>query len=417
MTTTSTLADHGGPDAQAKRVGEGTNTRNSQSGNGTQRRGAVAGPKGLNGQVERDTQRLVAVEPPAPQLAIHQSATNVSTPVGDLNGGDHGPSDTQSATVAAPTPLGPARPPSSPMTRSLDLADPLLALAADVVDDLEKVRIANTNRLAQLTRDQPDKDGLERGFGLTHDHPDVARLAALVNALAKAEHDAVLNLQRMVRQHPLGPWIKQAKGVGEKQAARLLAAIGDPYWNDLHNRPRLVSELWAFCGYAVHKLPVSQVRLDAHNYNAGGEFAGGSPDQTTRDTHINTVGTAVTRQRGMKSNWSPTAKMRAYLIAESCKKTAVRAPCIKANDTDDDYAIHNIGCRCSPYRVLYDHGRKKYADATHKLECKRCGPTGKPAAIGSPLSAGHKQSRALRFVAKTLLKDLWHEAKRLHQEA
>ena len=43
------------------------------------------------------------------------------------------------------------------------LADPTLAMCADVVDDLEKVRIANENRLRQLT------DTTDRGHGLTID--------------------------------------------------------------------------------------------------------------------------------------------------------------------------------------------------------------------------------------------------------
>ena len=141
----------------------------------------------------------------------------------------------------------------APMWSSPGLADPLLALAADILDDLERVRISNENRLRQLTRDQADSDGIERGFGLDVTHPDVARLAALVQMLGDAEHQATLNLQRIMRKHPLGPWVRNTKGIGEKQGARLIAAIGDPYWNTLHDRPRTVSELWAYCGYHVIK--------------------------------------------------------------------------------------------------------------------------------------------------------------------
>ena len=139
------------------------------------------------------------------------------------------------------------------MSPTPGLADPLLALAADILDDLERVRISNENRLRQLTRDQADSDGIERGFGLDATHPDVARLAALVQMLGDAEHQATLNLQRIMRKHPLGPWVRNTKGIGEKQGARLIAAIGDPYWNTLHDRPRTVSELWAYCGYHVIK--------------------------------------------------------------------------------------------------------------------------------------------------------------------
>ena len=86
--------------------------------------------------------------------------------------------------------------------------------------------------------------------------------------------------------------------------------------------------------------------------------------------------------------------MRAFLVAESC---------IKQSGT--------------PHRAVYDATRAKYADALHAAECIRCGPKGKPAPIGSPLSDGHKHARALRAVAKEVLKELWREARRIHEEA
>jgi len=214
------------------------------------------------------------------------------------------------------------------------LADPFLALAADVLDDAERTHIANANRLRQLTRSATDKDGEERGFGLDESHPDVARLAALVGLLAKVEHDATLNLQRHMRRHPLGPWCKAQHGIGEKQAARLLAAIGDPYWNTLYDRPRTVSELWAYCGY--------------------------KPGQK--------------RQKGVKSNWSAAAKMRAYLIAEKVMMLG-----------------HPV------YRPLYD-ARRDHTALTNPEWTK-----------------GHSHNDALRIVAKEILADLWREAKRIHE--
>jgi hypothetical protein len=286
------------------------------------------------------------------------------------------------------------------------LTDPLLMLAADVLDDLERVRIANENRLRQLTRSTEDSDGAERGFGLTLDHPDVARLAALVEGLATAEHQAELNLNRHMRKHALGPWVKQAHGVGDKQAARLIAAVGDPYWNDLHNRPRTVSELWAYCGY--HVLPAGQITSGTQVQSAGGtktstgqvssdtqvlraHGSNGSSDQRPGDTQNLSVGVAASRSRGSKMNWSPDAKMRAHLVAVSIVKAG------------------------GPYREVYDKTRAKHADRVHLVDCKRCGPAGKPALIGSPLSDGHKHARALRVTAKEVLKDLWRESKRLHE--
>lgn len=300
-------------------------------------RAGVDGPHVPDGQWQFDTHTPRAIGDP-----------NIHT--GHLQGDPH----LTSAGVEQ-SPPAPANAPSTPKGETPGLADPVLRLSADIVDDLERVRIANENRLRQMTRTATDDDGERRGFGLPQWHPDVIQLEALLAGLIKIEEQATKNLERRMKQHPLGPWVKRTSGVGAKQAARLLAAIGDPYWNTLHDRPRLVSELWAYCGYHVE---------------------GGS---------------AVTRSRGKQANWSPTAKMRTYLVSVSCIKTA-----------------------SSPYRVVYDEARAKYADAVHQQECKRCGPAGKPAAPGSPLSAGHQHARALRAMSKALLADLWREARALH---
>jgi hypothetical protein len=270
------------------------------------------------------------------------------------------------------------------------LFDPFLALAAEILDDAEKVWIANNNRLSVMTRAAEDKDGEERGWGLTEDHPDVARLAALVDMLDKVVKEATKNLEKRMRQHPLGPWQKQAKGVGEKQLARLLAAIGDPYWNDLHTRPRTVSELWAYCGF--HVLPAGHRANEAQSGSASGTQAGGrNISQEVNENHRTSTGVAPRRQRGQKSNWSEDARKRAWLIATSVVKAG------------------------GPYREVYDATKTKYADAVHTVECMRCGPKGKPAQVGSPLSKARIHARGLRAISKAVLKDLWIESKRLHE--
>ena len=227
----------------------------------------------------------------------------------------------------------------------------LLAVASDSLDGIEDLRIATENRLRQLTRNEPDSDGEIRGYGLPPEHPQVASAQSVLDGLLRMEHEATLNLQRLVRMHPVYPLIKREKGLGEKQCARLLAAIGDPYWNDLHDRPRTVSELWSYSGYGVES------------------------------------GVARRRTKGVQSNWSDTAKSRAFLVATSIVKTKGR------------------------YRELYDALRAKYADSVHPKDCVRCGPSGKPALAGTPLSPGHQHARALRGVAKEVLKDMWIEAR------
>lgn len=242
-----------------------------------------------------------------------------------------------------------------------------LKFAAEIVDDLEKVRIANENRLRQLTRTEEDEDGEMRGLALPADSPEVLALTDLVTAMTALEAAAVKELERVAKKHPLGPWMKAQRGIGFKQGARLLASVGDPYIRpemELEDgtmekeRPRLVSELWAYSGYSV----------------IGGE--------------------SQKKRKGAVVNWNPDARMRVYLIAASC----VKQP------------------KGTKWRDLYDESRAKYADSVHTVECKRCGPAGKPAPVGSPISAGHQHARALRIMSKTILKEMWLESKRLHEE-
>jgi len=335
-------------------------------------------------------------------------------------------------------------------TLAAGVFDPLLALLADALDDLERTRIANENRLRQLTRTQDDADGEQRGFGLPADHPVVARLTGIVDALAAIEHKAELALARQMRAHPLGGWVKATVGVGEKQAARLLAAVGDPYLNLQTGRPRTVSQLWAYAGLHVFpaamarptptasapqgstipavqvgqplpvtqgitadldqsipaaipepatieltpqgpNLPADQSRLDIQRSYVGGEQSGGHPDHGRVDAHRDAVGVAARRAKGQRANWSSRAKSRAWLVAVSCVKQ-----------------------ERSPYRAVYDLRRGSTADRLHRVACVRCGPAGKPAAAGTRWSAGHRHADALRIVSKEILKDLWREARAYH---
>jgi len=284
------------------------------------------------------------------------------------------------------------------------LLDPALALAADVLDDIEKVRIANENRLRQLTRSEADSDGIERGFGLDPDHPDVMRLGEIIFRLEALEKDATKELERKLRKHPLGPWVKTQKGMGDKQVARLLAAIGDPYVNGQKQAPRTVSALWAYCGYhtlpstgqdsmdtperdavAGEQLPEGQRTADAHGTHPLGNNAPGS--------HV-----AARRRKGVRANWSSNAKMRAFLIAESCTKQ-IGKECKEIRiDNEEDARAHVEDCNCSPYRVAYDKRRE------HTAKTNPDWPK------------GHSHNDGLRIAAKVILKELWRAARAWHLE-
>lgn len=140
-----------------------------------------------------------------------------------------------------------------------------LLVLADVLDDLEKARIAAVGRVRAMTDD--------KGLSL---YVDGGRLASLVERVELLESDCERQLRHTMRSHPLGPWVATTIGVGEKQAARLLAAIGDPA-----DRPN-VAKLWQYCGH-------------------------GDPARS----HC---------RKGRPVEHSPLAKMRVHLIAESCIK-------------------------------------------------------------------------------------------------
>lgn len=288
--------------------------------------------------------------------------------------------------------------------------------ATDNLDDIERTRIAVENRLrARLLElgaiDPKTKtdivdvvyalvDAAEPRDAITE---ELGRTASIVAGIRGLEVEATKEVSLALRAHPLGPWAAKAKGVGPKQGGRLIAAIGDPYvrivvdeFEDraptvFHFEPRRgPAQLWAYCGYAVSE------------------------------------GVAVRRQKGQKANWSPVAKSRAYLIADGCKKFRCGA-CVaagkeaKANSAKGvaEWAPPPVGCTCPadfPYRAAYDAARIKYAGAVHERECVRCGPTGKPALVGSPLQPGHCEARAVRLVAKQLLQDLWCVARDWHAE-
>lgn len=272
--------------------------------------------------------------------------------------------------VVGQTPAEGASHAPTPKPEPRPLLDPTLALLSITLDDLERQRIAMQNRHRSLTTSGTSENGLEWGYGLDERDPQVATFAALVDQAVALEKDAVKALEKAMKRHPLGPWVAAQKGAGNKTVARLLGVIGDPYWHSAEDRPRTVSELWAYTG---HK-----------------------PGQR--------------RRKGERANWSDDAKKRTYLIAAGFVKQ-LDPQCKR----DGGIAEHQDGCKCSPYRKVYDARREHTREKVHAAECVRCGPSGKPAQPGTPWSPAHQMADAVRVTGKTFLKDLWREAKRVHE--
>lgn len=108
------------------------------------------------------------------------------------------------------------------------MSDLAIVTLAELVDDVERVRIATGNRIGAL----------ERTFGSSLPHLD-----AVMQQLEHVEDIAERELRRAWRQHPLAGWAKDIPGLGEPSIARLIATIGDPA-----ERPN-PAKLWAYCGH------------------------------------------------------------------------------------------------------------------------------------------------------------------------
>lgn len=234
--------------------------------------------------------------------------------------------------------------------------DAIVALNADIVDDLEKTRIANENRLAALTDPEWGK-GIDPAMASR----EVARLGEIIDAVKTAERAAIRHLEAAMRAHPLGAFVGETRGLGYKTVARFIGSTGP-----LQDRER-PSSLWAYCGLHV---------VD---------------------------GSAPRARRGQSLNYSPVARKRAWLMAESCIKMAGGV---------QKRGGRLVEMRPSPYRQVYDDARAKYASATLSRDMPDYHGKGKPGRAGEPLSDGHQHNRALRLVMKAIVRDLWVEARR-----
>ena len=240
-----------------------------------------------------------------------------------------------------------------------------LRVWAEMFDDAQKARIANVNRA-------------ERGGA----DPDV--FAAHIAALHTTEHNCRLMLRRTFRKmapEPIKDWEKASTGIGIDMLGRLLGHLGHPVHATPHhwqgtgsNRvlvddppyDRTVGQLWQFCGHGA----------------PGRKWKGMTADD-------------------LAAQGKPTLKMLLHLMAENAIKEPGRSTLeLLAGHQDPDDCLW-------PYRRVYEVSRLATAEKVHSVECVRCGPSGKPAQVCSPWSAGHQHAHALRITGKEILRDIW----------
>jgi hypothetical protein len=233
-------------------------------------------------------------------------------------------------------------------------------------EDAQQTRIATTNRA--------ERGGVDPGAYL-----------AYIESVTLAEKVCGTHMRKCYRRvvpEEIRNWQQAMGGIGEHLLARLLGHLGHPVWATPHHwegtgskrvlvadEPfaRTVGQLWQYCGH-------------------------GAPGRIKKGATF----------EELAAMGSPKLKMIVHLISEGIVKAGIRKyPDAPAEfDPDSRYSI-------TAYGQVYLDVRKTVADKVHTAECVRCGPSGKPAQIGSPWSAGHKQAHALRMVGKEILRDLW----------
>ena len=251
-----------------------------------------------------------------------------------------------------------------------------------LLDDLEADRIRQTNRIGALER--------SRGEAMPH-------LYAVIEPIERAEHLAERELVRVWRRHPLAPWAKSVRGVGEKSIARLIAEIGEPslgsdgHWETHENGAAKVDAESTFATPPDNEDGATAIANPSINTPRSrtwiiDEYWERSVSQLWQycgvgDPARSKIAKGATQAELMKRG-KPRAKKQLYLIATSM---------LKAGN-----------------REVYDAGRERYADRVHVDACAPC-----HAKKDDPWKPGHQHMAALRLVEKTLLRDLWLEAQRL----
>ena len=249
------------------------------------------------------------------------------------------------------------------MDHSTSPMSAIVALNADVLNDLEQVRMANEARLRSLLDPEWGK-GISRDLAFE----EVGRIEELVNAVKAQERDAIRHLEAAMRKHELGAFVQATPGLGLKTVARFLGSVGP-----LHDR-ETVSQLFAYCGLHV--------------------VDGKAPRPT----------------RGKRLGFNAEARKRAFCMAE---------PCIKAigfSRTSKNGKVTHIPR--SPYRDTYEQARAKYTDSVARVDYVRYDKDLKRQAVylsaGEPLPDWLQHARAVRSVMKAIVGDLWAESRRAH---
>lgn len=221
--------------------------------------------------------------------------------------------------------------------------------------DMQKLRIQSSNRNTTNTVVLDAKHG-------TH-------LDAQADSLHEMERREMSNVRRLLKLHPLWPWLKEQKGCGPTMSGVIVSEI------DI-TKAETISALWSYCGLAV----------DAE------------------------TGKAVRMKRGEKAGYNPWLKSKLVKVLGDCLLRA-NSPWRKHYD---DYkhrkqnSLEPVCMLCKGKGVFKskkdDESGEETATAREK-KCKNCNGTGGPAPWGQ--SDEHRHKAAIRYMVKMFLQEMW----------
>jgi len=171
------------------------------------------------------------------------------------------------------------------------------------------------------------------------------------------ERKSLSEIKRLLKHHPMWPWLQKQKGCGPTMAGVICSTI------DIH-RAGTVSALWAYAGLHVS----------------------------------NETGRAPKRKRGEKFNHNPFLKAKLLKVLADCF--------IKSkSDWTSHYYAYKARKQNQMVPVCMACGGNGHLK--DKTPCKNCGATGGPAPWGA--SDAHRDLAARRYMIKSFLRELWTE--------
>lgn len=231
---------------------------------------------------------------------------------------------------ATPSPTPPRGPTGESLARGRESS--ALRWAAAGYSAAQRDRVRYGEQLRALLQGRDPKWGLAAEDGMDvqrllkeireHGGGPVPMLGMLYSHAFHRERELALQMEAIIEQHPVWPWLSDVKGIGSTLAARLLSRL------DVSRAPSPAS-FWAYCGLATVPAAVFSCSVCGRRElgTPGMRWAARHTDPTTARPcagAMSAVGTAVGARvaqprprRGEKARYDMEAKKICYLVGIS----------------------------------------------------------------------------------------------------